>query len=353
LVARWVIGAVAFLVAATAIGGCTSSAEDSQAGTTPQPSMLGTKRNDVIRGTSGADLIRGLAGNDQLFGLRGADRLEGGPGSDSLTGGPGDDMLTGGLGKDTLIGDQGTDTILGGDGDDEILAEDGTDEVVDCGSGFDSVRTADEGDEFRACELMHPNLVPNAGTVELVDQTWECSEPVNLDLVKVTMQVGQDDAINILPGCTGLIGRIEVDTWTNDGIKVQWSEPQPHDLVVLGGYVNCHSRALLAHQDGIQVMGGQRLIFRDLVVNCTSRPNAQLFISGVNGAVPTDVVCDRCFLGTGAASTLFVAESLRSGARNSTICAGVHFDVRVGNDARDVVNARNRVLPATHARCAS
>ena len=68
--------------------------------------------------------------------------------------------------------------------------------------------------------------------------------------------------------CSGRIGRIEVDTWSGDGIKVQNSAPVAHDLVIESGYVRCHSRTSGYHQDGIQAMGGTRITFRGLAVFC-------------------------------------------------------------------------------------
>jgi hypothetical protein len=66
---------------------------------------------------------------------------------------------------------------------------------------------------------------------------------------------------------------------------------------------------------------------------------------------PTDIVCDGCFLGSGAATTLRVNQSLRSGARNTLICPGRYFDTYYGSPAQDPVNENNTVLPASDARC--
>ena len=73
--------------------------------------------------------------------------------------------------------------------------------------------------------------------VVLVNQTFECSsykQPVDFDLVKVTINAptGRVDAIHTGPRCTGRIGRIEVDTWNADGVKIH---PGTHDLVIEGG----------------------------------------------------------------------------------------------------------------------
>jgi hypothetical protein len=183
----------------------------------------------------------------------------------------------------------------------------------------------------------------------LTNQTWTCEGPVNLSLVKITMHA-EADAIHLRENCSGRIGRIEVDTWTLDGLKVNAPAPAAHDLTIEGGYIRCHARATGAHQDGIQAMGGSRITFRNLELNCNSNPNAQLFLAASNGGRPTDIVCDGCFLGSGAGSSLFIATSTRSGARNTLICPGRFDPIRV-EGAIEPVNSGNVVLPASDSRC--
>ena len=165
------------------------------------------------------------------------------------------------------------------------------------------------------------------GTIELKDQTWECRGPVDADLVKVTVSsnAADVDAIVFAENCTGRIGRVEVDTWSGDGIKVQNSAPVPHDLVIESGYVHCHSRTGSYHQDGIQAMGGERITFRNLSVLCGGvGVNAALFIAqgGSDASTPTDVVFEHGVLGPGAAHTILLASAVRSGARSTVICPG-------------------------------
>ena len=116
----------------------------------------------------------------------------------------------------------------------------------------------------------------------LVDRTWTCTGPVNIPLVRVTMRAGAD-GIHLREDCSGRIGRIEVDTWTLDGMKVNAPAPAAHDLVIEGGYIRCHDSEPNAHQDGIQAMGGSRIRLVGLELNCNSGPNAQLFIAAANG----------------------------------------------------------------------
>ena len=164
-----------------------------------------------------------------------------------------------------------------------------------------------------------------ADQVVLVNQTFECSsykQPVDFDLVKVTINAptGRVDAIHTGPRCTGRIGRIEVDTWNADGVKIH---PGTHDLVIEGGYVRCHGRVGAVHQDGIQAMGGDRVTLKNVTVDCATASNGALFIAqGAGGReVPTDIVCDGCTLMKGPTRNrvLRIATSIRSGARNSTI----------------------------------
>jgi hypothetical protein len=194
-----------------------------------------------------------------------------------------------------------------------------------------------------------PPLPPPAGSVVLVDRTWTCEGPVNIPLVRVTMHA-RADAIHLRENCSGRIGRIEVDTWTLDGLKVNAPDPEAHDLVIEGGYIRCHDSAPNAHQDGIQAMGGQRIRFVGLELNCNSGPNAQLFIAAANGGRPTDIICEGCFLGSGAGSSLFVATSTRSGAINTLICPGRFSPIRI-QGATEPVNSGNTVLSASDPRC--
>lgn len=184
----------------------------------------------------------------------------------------------------------------------------------------------------------------------LVDQPWQCRGPVDLDLVKVTMR-SNVDAISIGSNCTGRIGRVEVDTWSADGIKVQNSSPVARDLVIGGGYVKCHAIAAGAHQDGVQAMGGTRIVFRGLAVDCLGNSNFFVNAAGSGASTPTDVVCEGCVLGPRSASTLFIGTSVRSGARGTVICSGRYIGLRIGA-ATSPVNDGNYLAPASDPRCA-
>jgi hypothetical protein len=183
-----------------------------------------------------------------------------------------------------------------------------------------------------------------------VDQPWECKGRVDLDLVKVTMRTRKDNAINLRGGCTGRIGRVVVETWTDDGIKVHRGLQVPHDLVIESGLVVCHEHSPLLHQDGVQVMAGERITFRNLVVRCAGGGNAQFFVAAVFPAMPTEIVCEHCLLGVGKSSGLRIGRSLRSGARDTLICRNRYF-AAVFTKSSQPVNERNKVLSASDQRC--
>jgi hypothetical protein len=294
------------------------------------------------RGTESAEMLRGTPGDDTIFGLGGPDRLYGLEGNDYVAGGAGPDLVVGGPGRDVLAG---------GPGDDRIEAKDGEPDVIHCGSGNDTIER-DEQDRLESdCPTEVEATIPGEAVV-LVDTPWACRERVDLDLVKVTLRTEVDDAVSIDQNCSGRIGRIEVDTWTGDGIKVQNRGTVAHDLVIESGYVKCHAVYGDYHQDGIQVMGGTRLTFRNLAVDCLG--NANLFLSEGGGlsSTPTDVVCESCIFGPQSAQTLFYAGSIRSGARDTVICTGRFRAVRVEPEAQDLVDEGNRVLDHDDPTCA-
>jgi hypothetical protein len=181
----------------------------------------------------------------------------------------------------------------------------------------------------------------DAGTsneIRLVDQTFNCSnypQPVDFDLVKVTIKGGlptKKDAVHLSglgPECTGRIGRLEIDTWAADGVKVH---DEAHDLVVEGGYIRCHAKEGDVHQDGIQAMGGHRVTFRKLEISCATSNNAAMFINagGGNRSAPEEIICDGCLLREAPGHSnqvLTIGNSIRSGARNSTVFG----EIKVGS----------------------
>jgi hypothetical protein len=181
------------------------------------------------------------------------------------------------------------------------------------------------------------------------DHTWTCTQKVDLDLVQVEIGRGErEDAVHLRPGCTGRIGKLVVVQRSGDGVKVAEGV---HDLTVGGGSIRCLAKAPDFHQDGIQVLGGARITFRELTVSCGRRDerliNSNLFIkqAGKSQLPPRDVVCQNCSFGAWAAHTVSVQTSVRSGVTGSKICVArfPQFTLTVGRGASDPRVAGNHV----------
>jgi len=188
------------------------------------------------------------------------------------------------------------------------------------------------------------------GSIELVDQPWVCSGPVDLDSVSVTFNAaapGQgvlnNDAVLLRSGCTGRIRKITVVQYRGDAIKISSGV---HDLVFESGSIRCYSHDLGDHQDGVQAMGGDRVTFFNLDDQCLSATNAAFFIStGTNSPTrPTDVVCDGCYL-RGGGITVRNYASERSGVLNSRIVAGPFQSLATRPAALEPISSANTFLP--------
>ena len=207
-------------------------------------------------------------------------------------------------------------------------------------------------------------VYPTGNLAVLVNKSWNCNANVNLDLVKVTMWTIDVDSVVFNTGCTGRIGRVEVDTWTGDGVKVtNASANAAHDLVVESGYTSCFNRLLGAHQDGVQVMGGARITFRNFVWMCGNMDDVSgsgvanaVFISraGANATTPTDIIVEHSVLMPGAAHTFTVGVSLRSGVRNSVLCPDrTGSNPFTNSGATDPVYVSILEPPLSDTRCSS
>lgn len=186
------------------------------------------------------------------------------------------------------------------------------------------------------------DIDPDPRRVILDGEGWQCSGPVDLDLLRVQRPGG--NAVTIQAGCTGRIGRIEIDTWTADGIRVTRAAVGP--LEIGGGYIRCHARAGSVHQDGIQAFGSN-VAMRDLLIDCQTANNAALYITG--GA--SGIVCDGCVLQP-ANSTLNVEAGTGPGNRvvNSTVCEG---RARTSPGSQYLDEYRAVELPASDPACVS
>ena len=180
------------------------------------------------------------------------------------------------------------------------------------------------------------------GHISLEDQGWVCGGKVDIDRLEVTVRHADIDAVQFGPGCTGRIGELDVTQYRQDGVKVAEGA---YDLVVETGTVECLGKKDGAHQDGVQALGGERITFKELRIDCPSATNSAFFVrqGGISENPPTDVVCDSCFF-RGGAYTVRVNESLRSGIRNSTVCNGKFGAVKFLDGARLPVDEGNRIV---------
>jgi hypothetical protein len=222
--------------------------------------------------------------------------------------------------------------------------------AVDVSSSVRVVVTAINAFGSTAVTSGSGDIYPAGNLVVLLNRSWSCASTVDIDLVKVTLPDRSDNAIYLRNGCSGRIGRIEIDTWHQDGVKVHNGSS---DLVIGGGLIACHARDDLTHQDGVQVQGGARVTFSDLTVDCRTANNAAFFVSGINGATPTDVVCERCTFLPGT-STVSLSRSLRAGVRDSRICralGGSGLTFRKQAEAIEPVDVGNTILPGSDPVC--
>jgi hypothetical protein len=159
------------------------------------------------------------------------------------------------------------------------------------------------------------------------------------------------DAVKLAPGCTGTIGRLDVMTLSGDAVKVA---DGAHDLLVGGGTILCRDKVddPSVHQDGIQAMGGRAITFLRMSVDCgreeASKINSNIFLNqaAASTAPPTDVVCEACWLGPGAAHTVTIGNSLRSGIVRTTVCPAKYRNLTLNVTAEAVKPVtRNDTLP--------
>jgi hypothetical protein len=320
--------------------------------------LEGTSRGDVLRGTDGNDRVYGYGGDDSLYGYAGNDVLVSGNGDDVVDAGTGDDSIT--VSGDRRSSDQ-----------------------VSCGSGRDSV-TADRNDRVASdCENVQrgsstqnssppsspppppsspppspsppppapsppppapspppppPSLPPSSASVVLNGQGWTCDKPVNLDLVKIYNPGG--NGITLATGCSGRIGRIEVDTWSTDPMRI--TQQAGSNIRIDGGYLRCHARdeAAGVHQDGVQSRGGSNILIRNVEIDCGSANNGGIFLTG-----GSNVVYENMFVKPANRSVILEAGP-SSGIRNSTVCEG-----RTGGIVGSGLNENNIVLPLKDSRC--
>ncbi len=171
-------------------------------------------------------------------------------------------------------------------------------------------------------------------TVILTDQPFRGSNypgVTDFDLIRVTMTPASTSSINLagwFDQLSGRIGRLELESSRGDGLHVGAG---CHDLIVESGYVYVHDVTGSLHWDAIQVMGGYRVTFRELVALQRSpdldREGRCVFVNaGQSPPDIEDVVFERCWFEShrDPISTkdrvVTLQGSLRSGLRDCYVC---------------------------------
>ena len=201
------------------------------------------------------------------------------------------------------------------------------------------------------------------GTVISTTRTWQCNGALSafgqlpIKVVSEIPNPGTADAIRLI-GCYGDGDPATVDLILDvrgnggtlgtgyDAVKVGQSA---HDLVVTGS-VACGAPRGGIHQDGVQVMSGRRIQFRDFRSGVPSLgqwtcwgSGGGFFVSHVNGTVPADVVCVRCRIAAFNQS-MRIQSAIRSGARNSVFGFSRSYGIFIAPAAVAPVNVNNRVI---------
>jgi len=202
-----------------------------------------------------------------------------------------------------------------------------------------------------------------ARTVINTTRSWQCRGalrsfgPLPVKVVSRIPNPGTADAIRLI-GCYGDGNPATVDLILDvrgnggtlgtgyDAVKVGQSA---HDLVVTGS-VACGAPRGGIHQDGVQVMSGRRIQFRDFRSGVPSLgqwtcwgSGGGFFVSHVNGTVPADVVCVRCRIAAFNQS-MRIQSAIRSGARNSVFGFSRSYGIFIAPAAVAPVNVNNRVI---------
>ena len=182
-------------------------------------------------------------------------------------------------------------------------------------------------------ETNAPPPPPPPGGDDLIlpeNTTFRCEGPVNYDrvVVRITQQTQRQDAVFLSSGCSGTIQSLEVDSWASDGIHIGPGAGGPAGLRINGGHVHLHDTCSVCgsvHLDGIQVLGGSNITFRNflVVIDPEEGTNSAVYINQGSGAqeTPTDVVFENStFVRSPNRNRTFrIGDSIRSGLRNSTV----------------------------------
>ena len=206
-------------------------------------------------------------------------------------------------------------------------------------------------------------IVP--GRVIRTTRSWECRGLLRrygrlpIKVIPTIRNPGDSDAIRLI-GCIGDGNPRTVDLILDvrgnrrnlgtayDAVRIG----QNSRGLVVTGRANCGRRHTnpSIHQDVVQALSGRNIIFRNFR---SGRPGYRYwtcwgagggwYVTWANGGIPTNLVCDRCILGT-YNQNLRIDESVRSGARNSVFGYHRSYGIFIGPRARQPVNRNNRVI---------
>lgn len=209
-----------------------------------------------------------------------------------------------------------------------------------------------------AAAFFVPAAAAGGGTL-IVNGNWRCVRAVDYDLVQVTSS-GRGDAVQLSTGCTGRIGRLEVTGVLNgDGVKVQnASANAAHDLVIESLLVSCSGRSTDGtHQDGIQVMGGRNLTFRNYVIDCYGGGGGNIFVQRAGGGAttPTNIRFEHGAVGPhfgpNGGPSINVGNAVNVAMVDSLICR--QLNGRSNPIVGSLTQSGNTVVAASDPRCAN
>jgi hypothetical protein len=200
------------------------------------------------------------------------------------------------------------------------------------------------------------------GSIVQVDKMFVCAQPVDLDLLQVTITdaaAGKNkDAVLLRSGCTGTIRRLVISNTQCDGVKGGAA-----NLTIQGGTIDLPARRSdrECHQDAVQISAGTNITFSQVTIR--GGGHSGFFINGAQ--VPSNVLLTASVVGSyPGRSDIFdtdvtIGDSISSGVSNSTLYAvkqpklapaGVYIPSSPstgGTQARDPINVNNRYISSS------
>jgi hypothetical protein len=163
------------------------------------------------------------------------------------------------------------------------------------------------------CDNTYDCFDPPAGTVLNIDQ-------LNVNCDTATLGGHAYDCERFNTGVTGRVGKDTCATISQDCIKVTGATSL--SIGGEGSSISCNTAPGGGHQDGIQVLGGTDVTFTGFNDACQSSTNAQLFISGINGSLPTRIYFVHGKLNpvTPHFHNVTIGPSVSSGVIDSVVC---------------------------------